>query len=455
MLAREGFYFRALLVLFDAVVIAVAFVCADLIRFASPDFIAFEHRPEFAETLTMLGFVVASMLIAFRVMRLYELHPVDRWGDEAFRLVKGFVAGFFVLTAAAYFLRQEKYSRLTLAFFFGIAGPTLTLTRLSFRRWLRTSLYARIPRRRVLIVGDGEIAEGVARAIREHAEYGLEMVASVSGADGGTLAARVRDTRAQLVIVALPFADTPRLAPLLEELSDETVDIQIVPDLVRFTSLRSGRHGVVEEFAGLPMVSLRTSPFGARERFLKRSFDVVASALGLLLVAPVVLFFALLVKLTSQGPVYFRQERTGLDGHVFEMLKFRTMPVDAECETGAIWSPKGDTRTTRLGGFLRRLSIDELPQLWNVLRGDMSLVGPRPERPVFIEQFRQQYPRYNLRHKVKAGITGWAQVNGWRGATSLEKRIEFDLYYIENWSLGLDVKILAKTLAGGFFNRAA
>jgi exopolysaccharide biosynthesis polyprenyl glycosylphosphotransferase len=179
---------------------------------------------------------------------------------------------------------------------------------------------------------------------------------------------------------------------------------------------------------------------------LKRATDLGLAAVGLIVLAPLLGVIALLIRRSSEGPVLYRQERTGLDGRTFDMLKFRTMPEGAEAETGPVWAPRGDRRPTRIGRLLRRFSLDELPQLWNVLSGDMSLVGPRPERPFFVHQFKTRIPQYMLRHKVKAGLTGWAQVNGFRGNTSVEKRIEYDLYYIQNWSLALDVKIMILTL---------
>jgi exopolysaccharide biosynthesis polyprenyl glycosylphosphotransferase len=187
----------------------------------------------------------------------------------------------------------------------------------------------------------------------------------------------------------------------------------------------------------------------------KRVTDLLVAAVALVLLSPLLLAIGLLVKLTSRGPVLYAQERMGLDGRTFRMLKFRSMRVDAEEKTGAVWAKQGDDRTTLLGSILRKTSLDELPQLWNVLCGEMSLVGPRPERPVFVHQFRKQIPHYMLRHKVKAGITGWAQVNGWRGNTSLRRRIECDLYYIQNWSYALDLKILTLTLWKGFVNKNA
>ncbi len=201
-------------------------------------------------------------------------------------------------------------------------------------------------------------------------------------------------------------------------------------------------------------MSLQGDPFGGWNSVAKRVFDMAFSSLALLVAIPLMLGCAVALWLTQKGPVFYRQERMGMDGNLFTIVKLRTMNLDAEAE-GARMAEVGDPRTTRLGSFMRRLSLDELPQLWNVLRGDMSLVGPRPERPVFIEEFRRRIPRYHLRHKVKAGLTGWAQINGLRGQTSIEKRIEYDLYYIENWSMLLDLKILARTLAGGFLSKNA
>jgi exopolysaccharide biosynthesis polyprenyl glycosylphosphotransferase len=215
-----------------------------------------------------------------------------------------------------------------------------------------------------------------------------------------------------------------------------------VPDVLQFVTLRAA----VEELEGLPVISLAQSPIIGWARVLKRVTDIMLGALGIVVLSPLLGAIALMIRLGSPGSVLYRQERTGLDGRTFDILKFRTMPEHTESETGPVWALRGDRRATRLGRTLRRFSLDELPQLWNVLTGDMSLVGPRPERPFFVHQFKTRVPQYMLRHKVKSGLTGWAQVNGLRGDTSIEKRIEYDLYYIQNWSLALDVKIMILTL---------
>lgn len=252
------------------------------------------------------------------------------------------------------------------------------------------------------------------------------------------------------VIIALPLHDHAKIEEVVASVGDLMVDVKVVPDLHRFIQLGSQ----IEEFDGVPVVSLASTPLFGFNRVMKRGFDILLSAFFILLTLPLMIVIALLVKLTSRGPILFSQERVGLDGRVFHIHKFRTMYVNAEV-TGARFAVKGDPRVTPLGKFLRRFSIDELPQLWNVLRGNMSLVGPRPERPVFINEFRKYVPRYMLRHKVQAGMTGWAQVKGWRGNTSIEKRIEHDLYYIENWSIALDVKILFLTIFAALFDRNA
>ena len=247
------------------------------------------------------------------------------------------------------------------------------------------------------------------------------------------------------VFVALPHASSSAMMALLDRLMRVCLSIHVVPDLLQFMVLRSR----VEDLDGLPTINLSETPLEGWSRFVKRGFDLTLAITAILLLSPVMLLVALLIWIEDGAPVFYRQVRMGLDGKPFEMLKFRSMKVGAESETGAVWAAKDDPRRTRVGRFIRAWSLDELPQLWNVLVGDMSVIGPRPERPEFVEQFRAEVPHYMLRHKVRAGMTGWAQVHGWRGNTSIRMRIEHDLYYIENWSLLLDLKILFMTIVHG------
>ena len=253
------------------------------------------------------------------------------------------------------------------------------------------------------------------------------------------------------VFIALSPEEQQYLPGLKEMLSEQWVDVRIIPDLGTFRTL----HTEVQSFEDMPIVTIVQSPMTGWNQVLKRILDIFGALIALVLFAPLMLIIAIVIRLTSSGPSLYGQERMGLDGRTFNALKFRSMHYDAESETGAVWATENDERRTKYGTFLRKYSLDELPQLFNVFKGEMSLVGPRPERPVFIEQFKSQIPHYMLRHKVKAGITGWAQINGWRGNTSLEKRIECDLYYIERWSIWFDIKILFLTFYRGFFGTNA
>ncbi|HET9314775.1 MAG TPA: exopolysaccharide biosynthesis polyprenyl glycosylphosphotransferase, partial [Vicinamibacteria bacterium] len=247
--------------------------------------------------------------------------------------------------------------------------------------------------------------------------------------------------------VALPLDQHAKLLKLIKNVSNECLDIKVVPDLVQYATIKAA----LEDLDGIPIISLNEVPLRGWNSMLKRVMDMALGGVALLFLSPVFLAIALAIKLRGgRGPVFYCQERVSVDGKAFQMWKFRSMRHDAERETGPVWAQAEDPRRTPIGIWLRRYNLDELPQLINVVLGDMSLVGPRPERPPFVRQFKERIPQYMLRHRVKSGITGWAQVNGWRGNSSIEKRIEYDLYYIENWSLLLDVKILILTLFRGF-----
>jgi len=251
--------------------------------------------------------------------------------------------------------------------------------------------------------------------------------------------------------VALPPDQHVRMLQLIESTSRECVDVKVVPDLLQVIALRAR----LEDLDGVPVININDVPLQGFNSLVKRAIDIVVSSAALVVMVIPFAIIAVLVKLTSRGPVFYRQERMGLDGRRFLIYKFRSMYHDAEAETGPIFARDDDPRRTPVGRLLRQSNIDELPQLWNVARGEMSIVGPRPERPNFVAEFKDRIPQYMLRHKVKAGMTGWAQVHGWRGNTSIEKRIEYDLYYIENWSVRLDFKIMWLTLLRGFFHKHA
>jgi Undecaprenyl-phosphate glucose phosphotransferase len=306
----------------------------------------------------------------------------------------------------------------------------------------------------VLVIGSGPLAQTVAERISRRPDAGLRLIGVVAdGALGGSVAGApvvggygelksiLREQRVDQVLIALSRHDSQIFEKVVAELADEVVNVKIVPDLLHGFALRS----TVESLDGLPVIGLQESPLRDWAALGKRSFDLVGASVALVVCAPALAAIAVLIALTSGRPIFYKQRRMGHDGRVFEMFKFRSMRRDAEAE-GPGWTRADDPRRTRLGRWLRKRDLDELPQLINVLRGEMSLVGPRPERPAYIEEFRREVPGYMLRHKVRAGMTGWAQVHGWRGDTSIQQRVEHDLYYIQRWSLWLDLRILFMTL---------
>ena len=411
------------------------------------------------------------------VSGLYRTQRAQRLPLIVWSVARAVGLSLVVTFGALFFYREFSFSRVHVVLFGLLASGYLVALRLGIYAFLRSARQRGRNRRYVLIVGAGKAGQRLARAFRHYPWMGFEVVGFLDdrGADVSAEPAdpfypeqtappqilgpiddvgRVMDSleTVDMVYAALPLSAASKIEAVAEACSVRTAHLCLVPDLFGLDLLLNSR---VSDVDGLPVIHLLDeAPFDGRH-VVKRAIDLAFSAVMLLLLSPLLAAIALAVKLSSPGPVFYRQERMGLNGQTFDMLKFRSMPTDAESKTGAVWSKPGENRATPVGAFLRKTSLDELPQFWNVLRGDMSVVGPRPERPVLIEGFRHEIPGYMLRHKMKAGITGWAQVNGWRGNTPLEKRIEYDLYYIENWSIMLDVKIMWLTLVKGFFHRHA
>ena len=465
MLRAHSRVFEQLTLGIDLILIGACWLAAYFVRFylVGPPLVTPEVPPV-RDYLLQLVPILLVWGVAFRWFDLYRPRRLGSYVSEWFDVAKASSLGVIVLIAIMDFgFRGTEYSRVVIVYFWTLSIVAVGLWRATFREGLRFARRHGLNLRRALIVGGGEPAGEIQIALRRRPDAGVRVVGVVGDKQetgGGTVTwlGRFEDLRAVLdreqidiVLVALPYAEHGRLAAVLADIGDDPVDIHLVPDVHGLASLRGG----IEEFEGLPLIRLRESPLYGWNRALKRSLDLAVGGAAFALAAPVVALIAAGIKLTSPGPVLLKQERMGIDGRRFIMLKFRTMGTDAEVDTGPVWAAADDPRRTRLGAFLRRFSLDELPQLWNVLKGEMSLVGPRPERPVFVESFRRSLPGYMLRHKVKAGMTGWAQINGWRGNTSLEKRLEFDLYYIERWSLGFDLKILLHTVWRGFFDRNA
>jgi len=416
--------------------------------------------------LSVTIYAVVIWPIVLKAMGLYEPMRTVSLFKESIQIIKASAVATLIFITVVYFLREYKFSRVVFFYFGVISTLVLIISRASLRMTLRYFRKKGYNLRFVLIVGAGELGKRILQSINNHPELGLRVVGfltrrkdkvgkEISGVPVLGLYEEVKEViqshPIDQVFISLPLEENQRLRRILEKIDNEIVDIKIVPDFFNYITLRGG----VEELDNIPIINLRDSPLYGWNRILKRILDIILSIIVLILFSPLMLLIAVLIKITSPGPIFYRQERMGLDGKTFTMLKFRTMKEDAEKEVGPVWAKEGDERRTRIGAILRRLSLDELPQFINVLKGDMSIVGPRPERPYFIQKFKDMIPGYMLRHKMKAGITGWAQINGWRGNTSIKKRIEHDIYYIENWSLWFDLKIIWLTIWKGFINRHA
>jgi Undecaprenyl-phosphate glucose phosphotransferase len=382
-----------------------------------------------------------------------------RWTHRALWVTAGTLA---VVLLTAFFIRSYSFSRL-FVILLGLA--TLLLVTVTPRILLMLARRHSSPKSdvRIMIVGDGACAERVAERIREHSWVRCRVVGflGVGGSPGGVLRrlGSVEDLEAVCrqepldeILVALTLAQLGLLPELKRTLAHVSIPSRLVCDFLREVSSSA----TVFEFFGTSVVDLHYSPADSLVyALLKRSFDLVAAGVMLMILLPFMVLIAILVKLTSAGPVLFSQRRVGLHGRTFDIHKFRTMGIESQNTSDVVWTTADDLRRTGFGSFLRQTNLDELPQLWNVVRGDMSLVGPRPERPHFVDKFSGEIEQYNVRHFLRSGITGWAQVNGWRGDTSIARRIECDLYYLRNWSFGLDLKILWLTVWRGFRDKNA
>lgn len=466
MLKEHSQIFITLLFLVDLLLIALSWILAYLVRFNLPLIKVIKDIPPWEQHLPLLILLIVICAAVFHMMAIYRPMRFASIYREIKELWKAITISLVLFIFFAYFFKEYRYSRLTIIYFWGISILSLSLSRLVSRYLLKVFRKKGMNLRYVLVVGEGELLERLLMSFHQHPELGLkplgiltEEADSINKTIRGveiigtyeSLPETVREKGVDKVFIALPFQRHEKIRDLLNSLKDELVDINVVSDLYDLFQLRGG----IEEIDDLPIINIREAPLQGWGRIFKRLLDILISLLGLIILSPLFLLIALLIKMTSKGPVFYKQKRMGFGGNIFEMIKFRSMIVDAEKETGSIWAKEDDPRRTPLGKILRRTSLDELPQLWNVFKGEMSIVGPRPERPELIERFKEAIPNYMLRHKIKAGMTGWAQVNGWRGNTSLEKRIEYDIYYIEHWSFAFDIKVLLLTLFKGLINRNA
>jgi len=461
---RESFrLFQRLYRLVDAGWIALAWVLAYWVRFTTGWIPVYFGVPPFKAYVAHLPLVLLVWMAALSYGGVYR---TDRWwkvAGEWKALARSSVVAMVLLVSIIYLSTKVEFSRIFYACFLVLAFVGLVSIRRILRGLVLRSRKSGSGTRRVLLVGDNTFAGPFCENVELHPETGLtirgQLLAGGEPEGAGKhlvlghysgIRKTLEEEGIHIVVFTLPLEHSGQLREMLKGIEDLAVDILVIPDVFPIMPLHPG----IEEFGGIPLVRVRASPQQGTARLEKRILDVVFSGLAMVLLVPVLSIIGLLIKTTSPGPVLYRQTRLGMDGREFSLVKFRTMRDDAEKANEPVWSIREDPRRTRLGAFLRKYSLDELPQLWNVLKGEMSLVGPRPERPEFIREFQKEIPAYILRQKVKSGMTGLAQVRGWRGPTSLEKRVECDIQYIEGWSLGLDLKILWLTLWKGFVNKA-
>ena len=413
---------------------------------------------------TALSFLaLLSSLFFLFLNRLYESNVVSKWSREVGSLLRVSVGVFLTFVVFYYYVMSITVSRIALAIFlvmhfmFLFIGRRITNTIIG--RKVKSGQFLQ----RALLVGYGNklqdfydttISHGVLSRIKIIGQFfgGSTPIGDLSQIEAENLEQAVKDNDIDMVVISFPPKDSSdsketAVRQGLELLNAKVFLLSDIP--------RSYAGSVITDFYTIPAVQLNNSEMSLGKRFIKRTFDIISCSFAVLLLLPLFLILALMVKLSSKGPVFFRQKRVTRDGRVFEMLKFRSMRTDMPEQNGPHWTEEDDPRVTKLGRILRKTSLDELPQFFNVLSGSMSLIGPRPERPELVEEFKKTIPGYDLRHKVKAGISGWAQVNGLRGNTSIEKRVAFDLYYIRNWSVFLDFKIVILTFFKGFINKNA
>ncbi|MDH5483826.1 MAG: undecaprenyl-phosphate glucose phosphotransferase [Gammaproteobacteria bacterium] len=448
----------------------VVFICGTLAYYYSPAF----------ETFTSLGtqglpahyfnailLAVAFTAILFPMFNIYRVWRGTSTLVEIKSITIAWGMAILLLTALAFVTKSgAEFSRSWMGIWFASAWVSLVASRVSMRvvlRWLRSSGFNH---RHIVIVGTGGQAAVVADRLRRSTWFGLE-ISALFGTDTKELPAWLRDKRlindvvelrryidegdVDQVWISLPHSEEKTISDVIGALDGSAAEIRYVPDIFEYQLM----HHSLSEIAGVPVVNISYSAICGMNKWVKTVEDYILAAVLLALASPLMLFLAIGVKMSSPGPILYRQQRVGWNGQEFMMFKFRSMPVEAEKDTGPVWASQQDKRATTFGSLLRKTSLDELPQLFNVLKGEMSLIGPRPERPMFVEKYKDEVPHYMKKHLVKAGLTGWAQVHGWRGNTCLHTRIEHDLYYIENWSLWLDIKIIIMTVFRGLVHKNA
>ena len=415
----------------------------------------------------MLWVIVPAYMLLYYYCDVYGPKRTHKQSKEIYAIIKANTVGMALFIIFLYvFIREIHISRTMMALFYGLNIAIMTCSRLVLRKTLRSMRKRGYNMKHVLLVGYSRAAEQYIDRLQWNPQWGYSIYGVLDDTvPGGTLYKGVKvlgevnllydllpQNRMDEIVITLDLKDYDRLEEIVNACEKFGVHTKFVPDYDKVIPTRP----YTEDLMGMPVINIRYVPLASTGNMvIKRLMDICGSLLGIIISSPVLLIAALLVKISSPGPIIFKQERVGLHNKPFYMYKFRSMKLQSEESEKKAWTVKDDPRVTGIGKFLRRTSLDELPQLFNILKGDMSLVGPRPERPLFVEKFMEEIPRYMVKHQVRPGLTGWAQVNGLRGDTSIRKRIDYDIYYIENWSISFDLKIIFLTFFTGFINKNA
>lgn len=456
-------------ILSDIAAIFLSFWFSYYLRFLSPFERIFpaEQIPPIGGYFTLCLMVIPVWILIFQSRKMYRPRRVVFVFDEFFLISRLVTFGIIFSFGLIFFYRSFPYSRLVFVLVWAVSIILITLGRYLILK-LEKNLYNKgVALNISLIAGNNETAMDIFDNFQQHPYAGFKVIGYIEEDNYhdedflkgkpklGTfsqIVSVIKKHKIKTVLVAVPSKEHEKLLELIRLCEGENVDFLLVPDFLEMitSSVR------VQEIDGIPFLKIKSIPMNVWNSVLKRIFDFIFALAFLILISPLFIIISILIKLTSKGKIFYYQERVSFEGKKFQMIKFRSMVEGAEKSTGAVFASKNDARSTPIGKILRKFSLDELPQFINVLKGDMSIVGPRPEREVFINIMKKQIPKYLERHRVKCGITGWAQVNGLRGGeTSLEKRIEYDIYYIENWSIIFDLKIIIKTIREMFFSKAA
>ncbi len=459
--------FNRLLVLIDAVITAFSLVLAYIVKFY-----VFNDGPgvgvlPLSDYVMLLVFIVPVYLLIYFACSVYAPKRTVRRRFEIYGIVKANTIGIVVLIVILYMIIKEiNFSRSVMALFYIFNVGITSWVRLVLRKGLRTMRSKGYNLKHMLLVGYSRATEEYIDRLTDNPQWGYVACGILDDhVPAGTLYKGVKvlgtlgnleiilpENKLDEIAITLPLKDYDNLEEIVHICEKSGVHTKFIPD---YNSLIPSKP-YTEDLMGLPVINIRYVPLtNTGNIIIKRIIDIIGSLAGIIITSPIMLISAIAVKCSSPGPVIFQQERIGLHNKSFHMYKFRSMEQQSPTEEKKAWTVKNDPRVTRVGRVLRRTSLDELPQLFNILKGDMSLVGPRPERPLFVEKFREEIPRYMVKHQVRPGLTGWAQVNGLRGDTSIKKRIEYDIFYIENWTLGFDIKIIFMTFFTGFVNKNA